>query len=78
MIVHLSGAPGSGKTTIAQSVSKPRWTIYDLDDLNRNFVEGNNLVPLTRLNPSKVVQLYQKHIDHLLHQHAKKATIFYL
>ena len=62
MIVHLAGAPGSGKTTLANQVSKPNWDIYDLDDVNREFVEGNHLIPLTRSNPQKVVEMYQEHI----------------
>lgn len=44
MIIHLAGAPGSGKTTIAKQVLKDGWVIHDLDDLNREFVEGNNLL----------------------------------
>ena len=67
MIVHLAGAPGSGKSTIAQQVAKQGWVIYDLDDLNMQFVEGNDLISLTRTDPKKVTALYQKRINELIH-----------
>jgi adenylate kinase family enzyme len=68
MIVHLVGAPGSGKTTLAKELEGElyNWSIYDLDDLNKSFVKGNNLVPLTRSNPQKVTKLYQKHLNELV------------
>lgn len=68
MIIHLVGAPGSGKTTLAKELEDEmfNWSIYDLDDLNRSFVEGNNLVPLTRSNPQKVTKLYQKHLNEMV------------
>lgn len=74
MIVHLSGAPGSGKTTIAQRVQKPGWIIHDLDDLNRQFIEGNNLLKLTRTNPKQVVSLYQDHIVELVRSARQAGT----
>jgi uridine kinase len=67
MIVHLAGAPGSGKSTIAKQVAKQGWVIYDLDDLNMQFVEGNDLISLTRTDPKKVTALYQKRINELIH-----------
>ena len=78
MIVHLAGAPGSGKTTIAKQVLKPGWVVYDLDDLNRQFVEGNNLMTLTRTNPKQVTTMYQEYIDNLIgsHQSAHQSILF--
>jgi guanylate kinase len=67
MIVHLAGAPGSGKSTIAQQVAKQGWVIYDLDDLNMQFVEGNDLISLTRTDPKKVTALYQNRINELIY-----------
>jgi len=68
MIVHLVGAPGSGKTTLAKELEGElyNWSIYDLDDLNRSFVKENNLVPLTRSNPQRVTKLYQKHLNKMV------------
>jgi uridine kinase len=66
MIVHLAGAPGSGKSTIAKQVVKSGWIIYDLDDLNRQFVEGHDLIRLTRTDPQKVTSLYQEHVKELI------------
>ena len=68
MIVHLAGAPGSGKTTIAKQVEKRDWIVYDLDDLNIAFVEGNSLIPLTRTDPQRVVAMYQQHINEIVEQ----------
>lgn len=68
MIVHLAGAPGSGKSTLAKQVQKAGWLIYDLDDLNIQFVEGNNLIVLTRSNPKRVIELYQEHVSQLVDQ----------
>lgn len=68
MIIHLAGAPGSGKTTLAKQVEKEGWAIYDLDDLNIAFVEGNNLIPLIRKNPKKVVSMYQAHINEIIEE----------
>lgn len=66
MIVHLAGAPGSGKTTIARQVEKLGWVIHDLDDLNIAFVEGNSLRRLIRTDPQKVVAMYQEHINDIV------------
>ena len=76
MIVHLAGAPGSGKTTLAKQVVKPGWVIYDLDDLNRQFVESNNLLPLVRSNPKRVTAMYQEYIDNLVR--SAKANILFV
>ena len=79
MIVHLAGAPGSGKTTIAKQVLKDGWIIYDLDDVNKEFVEGNNLLPLVRSNPKRVTTMYQEHIDTLVQQaQAQKQSILFV
>ena len=72
MIVHLAGAPGSGKSTIAKQVAKQGWVIYDLDDLNMQFVEGNDLIRLVGTDPKKVTALYQNRINEVIQTEKQK------
>ena len=66
-IVHVAGAPGSGKTTLGEALQRiPGVQVLDLDDVNRAFAESNNYVPLTRTEPQKFQRLYQAHIDELI------------
>lgn len=78
-VVHVAGAPGSGKTTFAERIKdwlvsngeSERVLVLDLDDVNRNFAEPNNYVPLLRRDPTRYAELYQQHIDEIV-QNAKR------
>lgn len=75
-VVHVAGAPGSGKTTFARTIEdwlrsngeQDNVVVLDLDDVNRNFAEPNNYVPLLRENPMRYAELYQQHIDSIIEQ----------
>lgn len=36
--IHISGAPGSGKSTLGRYFRSMGWTVYDIDDILRDFV----------------------------------------
>ena len=71
MIIHISGAPGSGKTTIGlklKKVYKTKVIIKDLDDLFAEFM---------KLNTGKFSsKKYQKFIDDFINKHNIKSIIF--
>lgn len=71
MIIHISGAPGSGKTTIGLKLKKYYKTkviVKDLDDLFAEFM---------KLNTKKISSIkYQKFIDNFINKHNNKSIIF--
>jgi uridine kinase len=72
VVIHVAGAPASGKSTLGAALAEflaTRGTVLDLDDVNRAFAEGNGLVRLTREDPAKFQALYQAHIDELVRGH---------
>ena len=71
MIIHISGAPGSGKTTIGLKLKKYYKTkviVKDLDDLFAEFMKLN-----TKKFSSKK---YQNFIDDFINKHNNKSIIF--
>ena len=71
MIIHVSGAPGSGKTTIGLKLKehyKIKVIIKDLDDLFTEFMTLN----ATKFSSKK----YQKFINDFIHKHKNKSIIF--
>ncbi len=71
MIIHISGAPGSGKTTIGLKLKKHYKTkviVKDLDDLFAEFMKLN-----TKKFSSKK---YQNFIDDFINKHNNKSIIF--
>ena len=71
MIIHISGAPGSGKTTIGLKLKKHYGTkviVKDLDDLFAEFIKSN-----TKKFSSKK---YQKFINDFINEHNDKSIIF--
>jgi adenylate kinase family enzyme len=71
MIIHISGAPGSGKTTIGLKLKKHykiKVIVKDLDDLFGEFMKLN-----TKKFSSKK---YQKFIDDFINKHNNKSIIF--
>ena len=71
MIIHISGAPGSGKTTIGLKLKKYYKTkviVKDLDDLFGEFMKLN-----TKKFSSKK---YQNFIDDFINKHNNKSIIF--
>jgi thymidylate kinase len=71
MIIHISGAPGSGKTTIGLKLKKHYKTkviVKDLDDLFAEFIKLN-----TKKFSSKK---YQNFIDDFINKHNNKSIIF--
>jgi len=71
MIIHISGAPGSGKTTIGLRLKKHYKTkliVKDLDDLFAEFMKLN-----TKKFSSKK---YQNFIDDFINKHNNKSIIF--
>ena len=71
MIIHISGAPGSGKTTIGLKLKKYYKTkviVKDLDDLFAEFI---------KLNAKKFSgKKYQCFINDFINKHNKKPIIF--
>jgi len=66
MIIHISGAPGSGKTTIGLKLKKHyknKVIIKDLDDLFAEFMKLNT----EKFNSKK----YQNFIDDFINKHNK-------
>ena len=72
VVIHIAGAPASGKSTVGAALQArfPSLIVLDLDDVNRKFAEGNNLVPLIRTNRTQFQALYQEHIDALVEKAA--------
>lgn len=71
MIIHISGAPGSGKTTIGQQIKdklKNKIIVKDLDDLFREYNDNNK----TKFNAKK----YQKYIYKFIENNNNKPIIF--
>lgn len=71
MIIHISGAPGSGKTTIGQKLKehyKTKVIVKDLDDLFAEFMKLN-----TKKFSSKK---YQNFIDDFINKNNNKSIIF--
>ena len=71
MIIHIAGAPGSGKTTIGLKLKKHYKTkviVKDLDDLFSEFMKLN-----TKKFSSKK---YQKFIDDFINKYNNKSIIF--
>ena len=71
MIIHISGAPVSGKTTIGLKLKKHYKTkviVKDLDDLFAEFMKLN-----TKKFSSKK---YQNFIDDFINKHNNKSIIF--
>ena len=61
MIIHISGAPGSGKTTLGLEINKLKnrnVKLFDLDNIFDDFMHENNY----KFNSSK----YQKYINKLV------------
>jgi len=68
MIIHISGAIGSGKTTLGKELkSLKRVVVEDLDDLFNEFVKR------TKKFSSKA---YQKYIYNFIDKHSRKNIIF--
>ena len=70
MIIHISGAPGSGKTTIGLKLKehyKIKVIVKDLDDLFAEFM---------KLNTKFSIKKYQNFIDDFINKHNNKSIIF--
>ena len=71
MIIHISGAPGTGKSTLGMKLKKYYKTkviVKDLDDLFAEFM---------KLNTKKFSSInYQKFIDNFINKHNNKSIIF--
>ena len=71
MIIHISGAPGSGKTTIGLKLKehyKTKVIVKDLDDLFAEFMKLNT----TKFSSKK----YQNFINDFINKHNNKSIIF--
>lgn len=68
MIIHISGAPGSGKTTLGKQLQS--YYVKDLDDLFREFTESVKKFDPKKFDPKK----YQKFIYEFIE--SKKDIIF--
>ena len=71
MIIHISGAPGSGKTTIGLKLKKHykiKVIVKDLDDLFAEFMKLNT----TKFSSKK----YQNFINDFINKHNNKSIIF--
>ena len=71
IIVHISGSPGSGKTTLGNKIKKHygnNIVVKDLDDLFKEYIAKTQ----QKFNPKK----YQKYIDNFIENNNKKTIIF--
>lgn len=76
-VIHIAGAPASGKSTLGAALSQlPGVQVLDLDDVNREFAEGNGLVSLTHTDPAQFQTLYQRHIDNIIRGFGNKLLVF--
>ncbi|AYV79097.1 MAG: AAA domain protein [Faunusvirus sp.] len=69
MIIHISGAPGSGKTTLGlkfKKYLKNKVVVKDLDELFSEYMRDN------KFNSNK----YQKYIDSFIKENNNKPIIF--
>jgi uridine kinase len=79
MIIHISGAPGSGKTTIGNWVRKnfKNVLVYDIDNLYHDYLhlkEKNNS-PVITLKQDISTEM-QKYIDMIIDKHKTKKIVF--
>lgn len=65
MIVHITGAPGSGKSTIGNILKKKlkHIKVYDIDNLYHDFIN------IQRKISDTFPQKFQKYIDELIKKH---------
>lgn len=71
MIIHISGAPGYGKTTFGVKINEIKnknVKVFDLDDIFDNFMYESNY----RFNSNK----YQKYVNNLISKNKNKHIIF--
>jgi uridine kinase len=72
VVIHIAGAPASGKSTLGTTLQTrfPSLIVLDLDDVNREFAEAHGLVSLTQTSPAQFQALYQEHLDDLMYKAA--------
>lgn len=81
MIIHIAGAPGSGKSTlgvwIKNNYDKSKVIVFDIDDLYNNFIRAKEREAATlatiKKNWSKDMQ---KFIDEIVKKHQKSVLVF--
>ena len=73
MIIHISGAPGSGKTTLGNKIKKQNKNVIvkDLDDILMKFTKGKRIKDW---NSKK----YQEYLDKLLEKYKNSSKIIIL
>ena len=76
MIIHISGAVGSGKTTLGKKLKEKfgnKIVVVDIDDLRQEFIkEFYNNKKFKKINKTQ----YQKYIDAFVKNNSKKPLIF--
>ena len=76
IIIHISGATGSGKTTLGNKLKKQfgkKITVKDIDKLRRDFIK--EYYGDTKFDIIDKVE-YQKYIDNFCKKHSLKPLIF--
>lgn len=75
MLIHISGAPGSGKTTLGHKLAKhygAKVVVKDLDDLFGDFMKASGNPEQRKFSPKK----YQAFINSFIKAHSKRPLIF--
>jgi adenylate kinase family enzyme len=79
MLIHVSGAPGSGKTTLGHKLAKhygAKVVVKDLDDLFGDFMKANGKPGQTKSGQIKFSpKKYQTFINSFIKAHTKKPLI---
>jgi adenylate kinase family enzyme len=65
MIIHICGAPGSGKTTLGKKIKSMGIKVYDLDDIYYEFIKHNKFTQAK----------YQDHITEVVRLSNKRGKI---
>lgn len=79
MIIHISGAPGSGKSTLGKWIKNNYENVYvkDIDNLYHEFIaskeKSNETLELIKKN---FVKYFQNYIDRYIDNHNDKDIVF--
>lgn len=77
MIIHISGAPGSGKTTIGNWIQNnfKNTIVHDIDDLYNKIIMKKSKENIKNFSKT-IVTDFQKYIDNIISRNKNKNLVF--